>query len=151
MARTRTSHIGNMTAEEVADNTREIYRVTSDTDVLAAVDAWDEHEAGFDEWLLDNAGLTMDDYNAEWSEEHDDRRPPEFAAVVDRAVITDKEAIFVECRFFMTHTDVTELEAINASWCQINATNIPGIIASDFAILVKVFNARRAYLGLNPS
>ena len=140
-----------MVAGEVADNTREWFRVTSDAEVLQAVDAWGAYQADFDEWFKDNPGMDMDDYAPAWSVEHGDRRPPEFAAVVDREVITDPEAIFVECRFFMDHDDGSLKEAINAPWCQVNAINVPGLVSGDFAVLLKVFNARRAYLGLNPA
>lgn len=151
MAKTRTSHIKNMVSGEVADDTREWFRVSSDETVLNAVDAWDKYQADFDAWLEDNPGMAMLDYAPEWSAENGNRRPPEFAAVADRAVITDEEAVFVEVRFFMNHDDGSRLEAINAPWCQMNPTNIPGMIAGDLAILAKVFNARRTYLGLDPS
>lgn len=151
MAKTRTSHIKNMVAGEVADDTREIYRVSSDEVVLSAVDAWDAYQAKFDAWLEDNPGMTMDDYEPVWSAVNNNQRPPEFAAVVDRLVITDPEAIFVECRFFMDHDDGSQKEGVNAPWCQVNDTNIPTLNAGDLAVLKKVFNARRTKLGLNPA
>lgn len=149
MAKTRTSHIGNFVAGEVADETREWYRVTSDADVLTAVDAWDAYYEAFEEWLIDNPGMLLFDYEPIWEEEND-QEAPEHAAVADRDAITDKEALFVEVRFFMDHDDDSQQTAINASWCQLNSTNIPGLVPGDFAIFVKVFNARRKKLKLDP-
>lgn len=138
-----------MVAGEVADNTRELYRVTSDRDVLIAVDAWDEYFAEFELWLEGNPGMQLSDYKPVWEEESK-QIAPDHAAVADREVITDKEALFVEVRFFMDHDDGSPKEAINAPWCQLNSTNIPGLVNGDFAVFPKVFNARRTRLGGDP-
>lgn len=149
MAITITSHIRDMVAGEVADDTRELYRNTSDASVLAAVDAWDAYYEAFEEWLVDNPGMQLFDYEPIWEEEND-HSAPEFAAVADRDSITDKEALFVEVRFFMEHDDGSDRTAINASWCQMNSTNIENLVPGDFAIFRKVFNSRRKKLKLDP-
>lgn len=152
MARTRTSHIKNMNAGEVADDTREWFRVTGDVDVLVAVDAWDAYIEDFEEWKADGNpdGLLLD-YQPIWEEEEsNERRAPEFAAVVDRDSITDKEALFVEVRFWMEHDDGSPPTGINAPWCQVNSTNIENLQPGDFAIFRKVFNSRRKKLDLDP-
>ena len=152
MAKTRTSHIGNMVSGEVADDTREIYRITSDIDVLSAVDSYDKYFAEFEAWLEEagNEGKSISVFQAKWESEHK-HKVPEFAAVADRDNISDPESVFVEVRFFEVHSDGSKRSAINAPWCQMNSTNINGLVAGDFAIFTKVFNARRAYLGLNPA
>lgn len=150
MARTRKSAIKNMNAGEVADDTREWFRVTSDYDVLQAVDAYDAYEEEFSAWLDDNPGMPRSDFDAIWSAKNGKQPPPEFAAVVDRNAITDREALFVEVRFFEEHDDNSKRTKINASWCQVNSTNITTLVPGDFAIFRKVFNARRTKLGLDP-
>ena len=135
-----------MTHGQVADGTNLRFRVTSDIDVRSFVDAWDEYFAEFEIWLIDNPAQAISDFEPIWETENG-RGAPEFAAVTDRDNITDKESIFVEVRFFETHSNGDRQSALNASWCQVNDTLIPGIPIGFWTGLKKTFNARRTKVG----
>lgn len=136
-----------MARGQVADETREWFRVTSDADVLAAVDAYD-------------AWVAWDAYNSDqaaWNLVNPDTDPPPEApkaypaAVADRANITDAEGIFVELRFFATHSDPNEKDLpVNVGWVQVMA-NAPGTSAGFFNDLRLIFNALRALTPYAPT
>lgn len=137
MAVTGTRSIKDMTAGEVAPETREWLRVTSASDVLEAVDAYDD-------WL------TWDEYNsnqAAWNLENPDTPPPtevpkaRLAAVVDRNNITVPESIFVELRFFATQPNEPD-KPVNVGWVQVK-TNV-STSAGFYGDLLEIFNVLRA-------
>lgn len=145
MTVTKSTTIKDMKAGEVADGTREWFRVTSDADVLAAVDAWDA-------WVL------WDEYNSDqaaWNLANpDDDPPPKFpkvtkAEVADRKNITLPECWFVELRFFAAHTNNEPDKAVNVGWVQVKANVTTS--AGFFGDLVAVFNALRAMTPYAPA
>jgi hypothetical protein len=139
MAITGTRSIKDMTAGQVAPETREWFRVTDRATVLAAVDAYQAWSA-WDEYNSDQAA---------WNLANPDTEPPQEAplahpaAVADRDNVTVTESIFVELRFFATHTDPNERDLpVNIGWVQVKENVVTS--AGFFADLLAVFNALRA-------
>lgn len=134
MAKTATRQIRNMQSGEIADDTRMIFRIASDSDILAAVDAYDEYALDNAAWVLANPNSAV----------------PEFAEVANRANPTIPEKLFVEVRFIVEFDDDTPPKRKSAPWAQVNSINTPALAATFLQDLGKNFNARRTSLGLDP-
>lgn len=146
MAKTDTRSIPDM-AGSPADGTEFRYRVVDNQVVLTAVDAWDKYQTDVTDNYAGNANA--------WQTSNPILRPPAHCAVADRDNITDPEKTFIEGRFVdVDESDPTNRSkkgTINASYRQVNATNIPTLAGGDLALLLKCFNALRATLGMNPT
>lgn len=150
MARTKTRSIPNMTGAP-SDDVREWFRVTPDLLVLDAVARWDAYVAENAAWNVANGGTQQDAEDA-WLVNNDGHTAPEHCAVADPGNITDAEKVFVEVRFFEAdESDPDDREPLSAPWVQANSTHFPTLSAGFLADLLKIYNARRTFLGMDPT
>ncbi len=137
MAKNITTHVRDMTDDEIPDGTAVYLQVRSPSGAIA------EHA----QWVTEHAQWVTSGSDPETKP-----KEPPYAEAVDLNNTTLPERLFMQNRFMVTYSDREGLVPEPATWAQLNDTNFPTMdIPALRQALKNGYDAQRTYEDQDPS